>query len=358
MKGEPWSAAFFWRCTVYDHFTITKLGLMGVLVLLFTVGGCGGEEESPPATMPHEEVDSAPEETLPQSSPRELSEERETVASPSASGVVLANKELGMTVSGQGEGSPERSLDMLERQVITLLPELRDVYERERAQDPALMGSLDVNMVIEPNGKVSDVRFPVKRISHDRLTSTVFDQLRAWTFPPADLPVQLRFTLLFVPPEIDEASILLWEKRLGSRPIFERIGEFPTPALTAAVPGKEPEEKIQRERRTESAPTMQAKSTIADRKQAVSKAARAKQKRDTAPSEITGWYRVLYPTALRSAPQSSAQVITKLQGGTRVRVVNVIDGQWLEVRSVADRPSGFLWWEDAAPERTERAERR
>lgn len=343
---------------MYDHVNGTKIGWMGVLVLLFAVGGCGGEKESPPATVSHEEVDSAPEKTLPQPSPRELSEEREMVASPSASGVVLANKELGMTVSGQGEQSPERSLDMLERQVLTLLPELRDVYERERAHEPALMGSLDVNMVIEPNGKVSDVRFPVKRISYERLTSLVFDQLRAWTFPPADLPVQLRFTLLFVPPEIDEASILLWEKRLGSRPVFERIGDFPTPALTAAVPGKEPGEKVQQEKRTESAPTMQTKSTLADKKQAVVKDSRAKQKRATAPSEITGWYRVLYPTALRSAPQSSAQVITELQGGIRVRVVNVIDGQWLEVRSVADRPSGFLWWEDAAPERRERAERR
>jgi hypothetical protein len=272
--------------------------------------------------------------------------------------VVLANKELGMAVSGQGAGSPERSLDVLERQVLTLLPELRAVYEQERAQDPALMGSLDVNMVIEPNGGVSDLRFPVKRVSHDRLTSVVFDRMRAWMFPPTDLPVQLRFTLLFVPPGMDDASILLWEKRLGSRPVIERIGESPTPIVAAAVPGKKPGEEVQKEKQANTPSTMRAKPTVAERRLATAKDSQTKKREDTAPSEITGWYRVLYPTALRSAPQSSARVIAQLRGGTRVRVVNVIRGQWLEVRSVSDRPPGFLWWEDAAPERAEKAERR
>jgi len=270
---------------------------------------------------------------------------------------VVASKELGMTVGGQGAGSPERSLEVLERQVHTLLPELRAAYESERAQDPALMGSLDVNMVIEPNGGVSDLRFPVKRVSNDRLTSTVFNQMRAWTFPPAELPAQLRLTLLFVPPGMDYTSILLWERRLGSRPIMEKFDEPSPPLVEAATSplGQEAEGEALPEKGEEASTQTHAKATVAEKDAVSVPEAQARKKKNARPSELTGWYQVLYPTPLRSSPQALAQVIARLQGGTRVRVVSVVKGQWLEVRSVSDRPTGFLWWEDAIPERTEQA---
>lgn len=339
---------------MFDCFGGKQIVWGGMVGILFLIIGCGGEKESSPTTESYEEMGLAPEETSLQPSSREALPENKGGLPPlTAQGVVLANKELGMTVSGQGAGSPERSLDVLERQVLALLPELRAVYEQERARDPILMGSLDISMVIEPNGGVSDLRFPVKRVSHERLTSAVFDRMRAWLFPPADLPVQLRFTLLFVPPGIDDASILLWERRLGSRPVVERMDEFPAPVVADATSPEKPEEEAQKEKHAKMPSTVRAKPMVA-----TARDPRTKKREDTRPSEITGWYRVLYPTALRSAPQSSAQVITQLRGGTRVRVVNVVRGQWLEVRSVSDRPPGFLWWEDAAPERTERAEQR
>ena len=341
-----------------DYFAGKRFVWMGVLAVLFLGIGCGGEKEPSPTAESHEEAPPAPEKGLSQQPfPGALSEEEERPTPLTTQGMVLANKELGMTVSGQGAGSPERSLDVLERQVLTLLPELRAVYEQERTQDSALMGSLDINMVIEPNGEVSDLRFPVKRVSHDRLTSAVFDRMRAWTFSPTDLPVQLRLTLLFVPPEMDGASIMLWEKQLGSRPVIERIGDSPTPVVAAATLQEMPEEEAQKGKPGKTPSTIQAKPTDAEKRLATARDSRANKREDTLPSEITGWYRVLYPTALRSAPQSSAQIITQLRGGTRVRVVNVVRGQWLEVRSVSDRPTGFLWWEDAALEYTEKAER-
>jgi Bacterial SH3 domain len=344
---------------VCNYFEGKRIMWKGVLVILFAVIGCGGEKEPSPTVEPHEEVKPAPGEVLSQQSLRgALSEKEERPTPPTTQGVVLASKELGMAVSGQGAGNPERSLDVLERQVLTFLPELRAVYEQERAQDPALMGSLDINMSIEPNGGVSDLRFPVKRVSHDRLTSAVFDQMRAWTFPPADLPVQLHFTLLFVPPGMDDASIMLWEQRLGSRPVIERVDEASTAVVAAAALEKKPGEEAQKEKQVKTPSMIRAKPTVAEERLATSRDPRARKREDTAPSEITGWYRVLYPTALRSAPQASAQVIAQLRRGTRVRIVNVVRGQWLEVRSVSDRPPGFLWWEDAAPERTEKAERR
>lgn len=345
---------------MYDYLAGKRIAWRGVVaVLLCALLGCEGEKELSSTVEPYEEVTSVPGEVVSQKPSASIPLEEEDRPSPqTAQGRVLANKELGMAVSGPGAESAERSLDVLERQVLTLLPDLRAAYEQERAQDPVLMGSLDIHMVIEPNGRVSDLRFPVKRVSHDRLTSAVFDRMRAWTFPPTDLPAQLRFTLLFVPPGMDDASIMLWEKRLGSRPVIERMSDPPTAAVAAADSEKTSGEEAQKEKPAKTSSTIQAKPAIVEKKIATAKDSQARKRGDTLPSEITGWYRVLYPTALRSAPQSSARVVAQLRGGTRVRVVNVVRGQWLEVRSVSDRPPGFLWWEDALPERAEKAERR
>jgi hypothetical protein len=264
-----------------------------------------------------------------------------------------------MSVSGQGAENPARSLDTLERQVITLLPELREVYERERAHDAALMGSLDINMTIEPNGGVSDLRFPVKRVSHERLTTAAFEQLRVWVFPPADLPVQMRFTLLFIPPGMDEASVLLWEKRLGSRPIIEKVGEVAAPVAVAAVPAPEKrsaEEASQKPTKGEQA-SSSAKSSNGEKKTATTSPARP-GKDEAASRPVVGWYRVRQPTVLRASPDMSAKAIARLRQGLRVRVVGVAKREWLEVHSVNKRPPGFLWREDVVPERTDRAEQR
>jgi hypothetical protein len=273
--------------------------------------------------------------------------------------MVVANKDLGMTVSGRGLGDPGRSVNVLESQIVTFLPELRDVYEHERIQDPSLMGSLDVNMTIEPNGTVSDLRFPVRRVSNDRVTIASFNLMRAWSFTPAELPVQLRFTLLFVPPGVDEASILLWEKRLGNRPVIEKVDESQAPKVVAAATPveKKAQDEFSKKRSEESGLQTANRSPTAV-KAPTSEMTSPSAKGKNTPSELTGWYRVLYPTALRTGPQESTDVITRLRKGTRVRVVNVIQGKWLEVRSVSDRPSGFLWWEDAVPEHEERVEQK
>lgn len=327
--------------------------LRGMLVALILAAGCGKNEPPPSAEEPEELQPTA--ETPPAQTVAETPPESPEASVPSAAhGAVLASKDLGMAVSGQGAGSPGRSLEVLERQVLTLLPELRDAYENERAKDPSLMGSLDVSMTIEPNGAVSDMRFPVKRVSSERLTSAVFDQMRAWTFPPADLPVQLRFTLLFVPPGMDEASILFWEKRLGSRPVIERVAEPPASSeVVAAVrlAEKRPQEETPKKREEAATQASAKTSTMA---KTLPPAEASRPNKDVV-HEITGWYRVLYPTVLRSAPQPSAGIVTRLSKGMRINVVRVVKGQWLEVRSISDRPPGFLWWEDAVPERNKQA---
>src|SRR6266849_4126584 len=209
-----------------------KDGVGIFLFLLFAACGCGRSSEEPSTSPAHVPAPPATEATRPESKagqppatvpaptpPAELSGSLSPTFSSHAS--VLASKELGMMVTGKGAGEPGRSLEVLEQQVLSFLPQIQDIYDQEREQDPGLMGSLDVSLTIAPEGGVSDLRFPQQRVSDERLIPVVFDRMRAWSFPPAEEKAQLRFRLLFVPPGVDQASILTWEKQLGNRAMVE-----------------------------------------------------------------------------------------------------------------------------------------
>jgi hypothetical protein len=244
---------------------------------------------------------------------------------------VLAGKEVGMVITSKGGGESTRSVEGLEQQILSFLPQLQEVYDREREQNPNLMGSLDVSLAIAPGGQVSDLRFPLRRVTDEKFISAVFDRMRTWSFPPADEEVQLRFRLLFVPPGVDQASILTWEKQLNGRVLVDhgeesRVATAARPTLTKKV-------------------TPQVSPVASPRPRAI----------EATPASITGWYRIVTPTLLRDAPRDSARVVTQLRPGTKIRVVSLVDGEWLEVRSVGDRPPGFLHRGDAKPERYERA---
>jgi hypothetical protein len=246
---------------------------------------------------------------------------------------VLAGNEVGLAITGKGAGESARSLDVLEQQILSFLPQLQEVYEQEREQDPNLMGSLDVSLTLAPGGEVSDLRFPLRRVSSEKLIASVFDRMRAWSFPPADEEVQLRFRVLFVPPGVDQASILTWEKQLGSRVQVDRSDERRVATAAAPTPAKKAPPRISR---------------------AVSPRPRAAE----APRvPVTGWYQVVNPSVLRAAPRASSPMVIRLRPGTRVRVVGLVGGQWLEVRSISNRPPGFLSRADARPEPDQRARR-
>lgn len=325
---------------------------LGFLCALLTVGilGCGGaQEESPTVSSgtPGPSSGSAGTESLPQENkateplaalPPVTSEENlpgPLSSPPSSSANVLVSKELGMTVTGKGASEPNRSVEVLEQQLLAFLPQIQEVYDQERAQDPSLMGAMDVSLTIEPTGHVSDLRFPLRRVSNERLVSAVFDRMRAWGFPPAEEQVQLRYRLLFVPPGVDVASILTWEKQLGGHVVEDRSDERRVAAATT------PEKMTAPEKKTTPTPS---RAPVATSRQP-----------EPSRSVATGWYRVTAPTALRAAPRSSSEVVARLSRGTRVRVVGLVAGEWLEVRSVKNRQPGFLYQGDAELERDGKA---
>lgn len=280
-----------------------RLGLSFFTFCLIGVSGCGGSSE--------------------ESAPDPLTGVETRPSSPSSS--VLAGREIGMIVTGKGANDSNRSLEVLEQQIFSFLSALREVYDRERAQEPSLLGSLEVQMTIEPGGRVSDLRFPSSRIVSEKLLSAIFDEMRAWTFPPAEESVQLRYRLLLIPPGIDHASILLWEKHLGTLRAAERAVERPATITTLAP-----------------SPELTAEPSLATPEPEPEMATAS----DTAP----GWYRVTRPTTLYAAPREASDIVSILRPGTRVHVVGIAAGDWLEVRSVTDRPPGFLHRADAVLE--------
>jgi Bacterial SH3 domain len=321
-------------------------GGFGILFFLLTaVCGCGGSREEPPATPttapgqpaveapPLENKAGQPMAPPPASTP---SEGPHGSLSPSLSShaSVLASKELGMMVTGQGAGESARSLEVLEQQVLSFLSQLQEIYEQEREQDLGLMGSLDVSLTIAPEGVVSDLHFPLRRVTNEKLTAAVFDRMRAWSFPPADEQVQLRFRLLFVPPGVDQASILTWEKQLGGHVLVDRSEESRVATVTSPAPAKKVSPRI--------SPAVSPRPRVAE----------------ATRLPVASWYRVVSPTVLRAAPRDSSSVVARLHPGTRVRVTGMAGGEWLEVRSVSNRPPGFLHRGDARQERDERAGQR
>lgn len=286
-------------------------------------------------------------------------------------GKVFAGRNLGMVVTGTGAGTEERSLEVLEQRILAFLPQLQDVYERERTQDPMIMGSLDVQMTIEPNGTVSDLRFPVKRISSEKLTVAVYDQMRGWTFTPAEVQVGLRYRLLFVPPGLEAGSIATWEEQLAGRVVVERGEENPpsTPAVatrvvaeqTSAIEQPAPAKKtVASEEQREPREVASAKGMPPQRSERgvpgppLPPLVREKK---SSPKFVPTWYQVTRPSVLYATPDVTAEIVTRLAPGKRVWVVRMVDGEWLEVQSMSGRRPGFLPRETARPEQYERAGR-
>src|SRR2546427_9031404 len=168
-------------------------GVAILFSLLIPISGCGGSREEPPApstagrpsaeaTPPESKAGQPPAPSSP--APEEPRGALNSTLSSRAS--VLAGKELGMVITGKGTGESVRSLEVLEQQVLSFLPQLREIYNQEREQDPDLMGSLDVSLTIAPGGGVSDLRFPLRRGTNERLISAVFVRMRVRSLPPAD----------------------------------------------------------------------------------------------------------------------------------------------------------------------------
>lgn len=331
--------------------------MLGTLALLG--GGIGLFSCNDAKTDRPEKANPTPVSSLPQEPP---------MRSPHTEGQVLAGRDLGMVVTGRGVENEARSLDVLEHQLLSFLPQLQEVYDRERGEDPDLMGSLEVQITIESNGTVSDLRFPIKRVSGEKLTTAVYDKMRGWVFFPAEAPVDFRYRLFFVPPDVEAASIIMWEKHLAGRMVVERGAErpiLPTGTATAVITEQSPpvennasaKKDVLPEEQQESQKVASAKETSPGKSEREASGLPLPQEKKRPPKFVPTWYEVTRPSVLYGTPDVSAEIVTRLSPGQRVLVVKVVDKEWLEVQSVKGRRPGFLPRETARKERRERASR-
>src|SRR5262249_8368145 len=112
---------------------------------------------------------------------------------------------LGLQGSGPGRGDPAPSLAALQAAVETDRADLQALYERERATNPTLLGSVVLNFIIEPNGRVSRARVQAAKLPNPRMQERVLALARTWQFAPAVGRVSVSYPLLFLPPAMDTA---------------------------------------------------------------------------------------------------------------------------------------------------------
>jgi hypothetical protein len=127
-------------------------------------------------------------------------------------GRVTTAAALELRVSGAGRADPTRSRAAIQVGVERHLSDLGVVYNMERVANPALMGSLVLDLTIEPDGRTSRVRLHSAKLLSQGLQKRVLALARTWSFPPAAGRVRVSYPLLFLPPETDAASILSWER--------------------------------------------------------------------------------------------------------------------------------------------------
>lgn len=349
--------------------------LVALFLILPVLCRCAKAKEEPRAKQPHERESSSPSAGVTGAAenqaaaplatlPDQKSSDAMEMPNSASRSAVLIGGDRGVTVSGEGADTPPRFSAELEQQLLTFLPQLREVYDQELTRDPHGMGSLDVKMTIEPNGSVSELRFPLKRVSSDHLTTAVYDVMRAWQFAPAEGPVDVRYRLLLVPPGMDPASIEQWEQHLANR--MERDGSEKRPMPVASTASDKPPipPAIRATKKSEepTSPGQPQRSVASEtggkegRPGAGFSRQRASQREAGGPPSFSAqWYQVTRPTALYVSPHSSAPIVARFHPGKHVWVIGIVDRQWLEIRSVKGRQPGFLPREDAEPDQRRRA---
>ena len=63
------------------------------------------------------------------------------------------------------------------------------------------------------------------------------------------------------------------------------------------------------------------------------------------PTSEPGVYQTIRPTTVYEKPSGSSRVLSQINKGTRVNVVRSV-GDWLEVTSKSNNPTGFIRWDD------------
>ena len=202
---------------------------------------------------------------------------------------------------------------------------IREIYRIESAKTPALVGSLLLQFNIAPSGEVSQIREVAGRLNDGEFKKAVIAEAAKWTFAEiASENLIVTCALLFVHEGMDITTLVQWEKTIGN--LADK------PAANAA-------------------PNQSAKLAEAPRSSngAIKSPTPAAVKTEPAVKLDGKVFQIKYATSLRTEPNFSAASLTTFTIGTKVTVLRK-QGEWLEVRSTDNGPSGFIRKEFITPD--------
>lgn len=255
---------------------------------------------------------------------------------PSAVAQVIGVEELGFKVWGAGAVDGNRQEAVISEKIESQLTGLRQMYQRVVQEKPDLMGSITLQLAVSPSGTVTKVQEFASRIKDKDFKRAVIDEAYKWRFSEASSGlVKVNYSLLFVPPGMDVASLIKWEQVVGPRGSesaeIERVGRKPSDQTVATTTGsgtaavQQPPPFLPITKPQPPQPPQVAKERI-----------------------FIGPYEVLSPTSVYSEPREDSRRVARIDAGTKVNVVDV-QGDWLEVRSKHGNPPGFIKKSTAVP---------
>jgi hypothetical protein len=223
---------------------------------------------------------------------------------------VFFARDLGYAVKSANQHSADGG--KIAARIESQLNGVRELYREEVAKNSALVGALVLQLTVGAAGEVRHVREVSARLPDESFKKAVAREAASWSFAEVvDQDVEVTCPLLFVREGMDITTIVQWEKSFR--------------AAQADTPAQAPVASLRGSPSRRPAPAAQA----------------------TFPPD-TKFVQIRFATALRAEPNFSSPALTTLSGGTRVGLLRR-HGEWLEVRSSATAPIGFIRRELVTP---------
>lgn len=188
---------------------------------------------------------------------------------------------------------------------------IRELYRQEIARNESLAGVLVLQFRVSPAGDVSHMREQGGRLPDAEFRKSVGNHAETWSFPDLVTEnLEVTCPLLFVHQGMDITTLVQWEKPFAPGAPAHAQGNS-----TAAAPGGA------------KTPAQNGRATV-----------RSEERQ----------FQIKYAASLRRQPNFSAPTLLTFTIGTKVTVLSR-QGDWLEVRSRSDGPTGFIRKEFVTP---------
>jgi Bacterial SH3 domain len=243
--------------------------------------------------------------------------------------MVFLAQDLGFSVRNAKDSVADAN--KISARIESQLQGIRALYRQEVAKNPTLAGGMILQFNIAPSGEISQVRELSSRLNDSDFKRAILAEVSMWSFAEiVDDNLTVACPLLFVHEGMDITTLVRWEKFLGN------FGDKAAMGRPTANP----------------APTQQAKATESPATAAgATKTASVnpEKKGPTAgAAKEAKEFQIKYPTALRKYPNFNSDSLVTFTTGTKVSVLDK-QGEWLEVRSTNNGPTGFIRKEFIVP---------